>query len=82
MTTKASPVQQHVLQTFERLIGEEIDRGHLSHVMDVHDLAYLIVRVIESFTYADIITGEEPDPAKVEETIAALLHVESAGPVS
>ena len=45
--------------------------------MDLHDLAYLTVRIIESFIYADIITGEEPDSSKVGIAIAALL---STGP--
>lgn len=76
ITTKASPLQQHVVQKFERLLEQESDRGNLSHPMNLHDLAYLIVRIIESFTYADIITGDDPDSAKVAAAIAALLHAD------
>ena len=74
ITTKASPLQRHVVQTFEDLISEEVLRG-LSHPMEAPDLAYLLVRIIESFIYADMITGEEPDAGKVATAIGALLHV-------
>ncbi|MEV0672755.1 QsdR family transcriptional regulator [Mycobacterium sp. NPDC050441] len=38
-----------------------------------NDLAYLIVRIVESFLYADIITGEPLEIAKAEQAISALL---------
>ncbi|MGW4033756.1 QsdR family transcriptional regulator [Streptomyces sp. NPDC004838] len=76
LTSKASPVQRHVVDCFERLLAEERDRGSLTHVMSVHDLAYLVVRIIESFIYSDMIIGESPDAGKVRTAIAALLHAE------
>lgn len=42
----------------------------------VHDLAYLNIRIIESFSYADLITGEVPDARNVQVAIAALLHAD------
>jgi len=33
----------------------------------------IVVRIVESFLYADIITGEQLDAAKAEQTIAALV---------
>jgi AcrR family transcriptional regulator len=74
ITTKASPLQQHVVASFERLLEQERDRGHLDPAMDLPDLAYLVVRIAESFIYADLITGEEPDAAKAGLAIAALLR--------
>lgn len=76
ITTKASPLQQHIVAFFERLVTEEIDRGAPIHALGTHDLAYLIVRIIESFIYSDLITGDEPDAAKVEAAIAAVLHAD------
>lgn len=76
ITTKASPIQQHIVETFEGYLREEIDRGDLRHPMLVHDLAYLIVRIIESFIYADLITGDTPDAGNVQMAIAALLHAD------
>jgi hypothetical protein len=61
------------VQAVERLLKQEEDRGNLRHPLDNHDLAYLIIRIAESFIYNDIITGEEPDAAKAEVAVAALL---------
>jgi len=33
----------------------------------------IVIRIVESFLYADIITGEQLDAAKAEPTIAPLL---------
>jgi Tetracyclin repressor-like, C-terminal domain len=33
-----------------------------------------VVRIVESFVYADLITGEQPDAEKVELAVAALLR--------
>jgi AcrR family transcriptional regulator len=74
ITTKSSPLQQHVVAAFERLLQQEQDRGHLTPRLDVHDLAYLVVRIAESFIYTDLIAGEQPDAAKAETAVAALLR--------
>jgi hypothetical protein len=73
MMTRAGTVQGRVVAKVEHLLQEEITQGNLKPPLPPHDLAYLIVRIIESFLYADIITGEQPDTAKVEQAIAALL---------
>ncbi|MGV0811008.1 QsdR family transcriptional regulator [Mycolicibacterium boenickei] len=73
LTTKASPVQNEIVGAAERLVQQELDRGNLVHPMSAHDLAYLIARITESFVYADIITGEQPDAAKAAIAVAALL---------
>ena len=59
---------------------EEIAAERLQPPLPPHDLAYLIVRIVESFLYADIITGEEPDIAMVEHAIGALLGRGGAPP--
>jgi AcrR family transcriptional regulator len=74
ITTKASPLQQHVVGAVERLLAEECGRGHLAASIPLGDLAYLVVRIAESFIYADLLTGDPPDAAKVELAVAALLH--------
>lgn len=74
ITTRASPLQQHVVGSVERLLEQERDRGHLDPAMESRDLAYLVVRIVESFVYADLITGEQPDAEKVELAVAALLR--------
>jgi hypothetical protein len=64
----------HVVAAVERLLEQERDRGHLAPAMPLGDLAYLVVRIAESFIYADLITGCEPDAGKVELAVAALLR--------
>ncbi len=73
MTTNASPLQRHVVEVFDGFIRQEEDRG-FTHALSSRDLAYLIVRIIESFIYADLIIGDEPNADKVEQAIAALVH--------
>lgn len=73
LTTRASTVQARTVAAVETLLREEITQGQLSSLLPPHDLAYLIVRIVESFLYADIITGEQPDTTKAEQAITALL---------
>lgn len=80
LTTRAGTVQARVVAAIETLLDEEIAAGRLRPPLPPHDLAYLIVRIVESFLYADIITGEEPDIAMVEQAIGALLGRAGAPP--
>lgn len=73
MMTRAGAVQGRVVAGVEALIAEELEREPADLPLPPHDLAYLIVRISESFLYADIIAGEEPAPDKVEQAIKALL---------
>ena len=73
LTTRASAVQARVVSVIETLLRDEIAKGRLDPPLPPPDLAYLIVRIVESFLYADIITGEQLDVAKAEQAIAALL---------
>jgi AcrR family transcriptional regulator len=73
LTTRAGTVQARLVSAIEALLQQEITDGHLHPPLPAHDLAYLIVRIVESFLYADIITGEQPDIAKSEQAITALL---------
>jgi AcrR family transcriptional regulator len=77
ITTKASPLQQRVVASFDRIIRLEMDRGRLRHPLSSHDLAYLVVRIIESFIYADLIIGDPPDASKVNSAISGLVSERS-----
>jgi AcrR family transcriptional regulator len=73
LTTKASVVQHRMVDLVEQLLRDEQDRGDLPHPLPLPDLAYLIMRICESFIYTDLITGEPPDATKARTAIAALL---------
>ncbi|MEP7762407.1 QsdR family transcriptional regulator [Sanguibacter sp. 25GB23B1] len=60
LTTKDSHVQRRFVAVTEAALREESDAGRMTLSLPCHDLAYLLVRISESFTYADLITGEAP----------------------
>lgn len=73
LTTRASVVQRRMVAAVDDLLREEVDRGAIDPPIALHDLAYLLVRIAESFNYADLITGEPPDATKVGAAVRALL---------
>jgi AcrR family transcriptional regulator len=74
LTTKRAPVQSRVVAAFEEMLIAEAQRKRLELPMEPGDLAYVIVRLAESFTYTDVIAGGQPDPDKARRAIAALLR--------
>src|SRR6201996_3540276 len=73
LTTRAGTVQARLVGAVENLLNDELSQGHLHSRLPLRDLAYLIVRIVESFLYAEYITGEEPDIAMAELAVGALL---------
>ncbi|GGR50745.1 AcrR family transcriptional regulator [Nocardioides luteus] len=72
LTTRAGSLQGRMTTAMQELLEEHLDAATLP--MDPPDMAYLLVRVVETFLYTDMITGERADPAKVGQAIAALLR--------
>jgi len=56
------------------LLEEQVSAGKLSPPLDIDTLAYLMIRVNESFIYSDVITGSEPDVDKAVEVVRLLLR--------
>lgn len=74
IASKEGPVQRITIALNQKLLDEEVQRGHLKLPVDTHTMAYAIVRIVESFLYADLIAGEEPDLKKAEEILKLLLR--------
>ncbi len=74
LTTNASPVQERSVAVVEALLRDAVDAGELEPPMALHDLAFVIVRISESYLWTDLITGETPDAEKARRAIAALLR--------
>jgi hypothetical protein len=74
LTTNASPVQSRSVAAVEDLLADAEARGEIVPPMPIPDLAYVIVRITESFLYADLITGAPPDAEKARQAVAALLR--------
>ncbi|MCF8609985.1 TetR family transcriptional regulator [Gordonia sp. HY285] len=75
MTTKVGGVQPRIVERVAAFIDYEVVAGRLDPPMPVPDLALILVRITETFVYANVISGEEPDAAKVAQSCGALLGV-------
>jgi hypothetical protein len=71
--SKEGPSQGRMIELHQRLLEEEIEKGNLKLTVDPHTMAYALVRISETFLYADIIAGEKPDIAKARELLKLLL---------
>lgn len=61
LTSKQGPVQARAIARVRELLDREVDQGALALPLPADTLAYLVVRVCESFLYADIISGQRMD---------------------
>lgn len=74
LTTTESEVQRRFLAVVETLLREETEAGHIAFALPAHDLAYLLVRIAESFTYADLINGESPSSEQAKAAFEFILR--------
>jgi AcrR family transcriptional regulator len=74
LTSKHSPMQRRSIAAMAEQLREQVQAGKLEPALDPDDLAYVIVRIVESYLFSDLITGTEPDVDKAVDTIYALLH--------
>ncbi|KUF08213.1 MAG: hypothetical protein KA158_04925 [Leucobacter sp.] len=76
LTTKESPIQRRFLATVEWLVRRELGDAPLGGAIDPAGLAYLLSRVSESFSYADLISGDEPSVERASAAFRLLLRVD------
>lgn len=57
LTSKASPVQARTIAAVRAMLEREVERGALRPPLALDTLAYLVVRMGESFVYAEAISG-------------------------
>ena len=74
LTRHETDFQPRLIHAIEHLLAQETDAGRLDLPVDHHDLAYVIVRLIESYTYLDLITGEDPQTRTAEPILRMLLR--------
>jgi AcrR family transcriptional regulator len=74
VASKDGPVQARTIVLHQALLEEEIRRGALHFPVDAHTVAYALVRIVESFLYADMIVGEKPDLEKAIEIVKLMLR--------
>jgi len=73
LTTRASDFETRLIALIGELVSQEVAAGRLSAAVPMDDLPYLLVRVMESYIYLGLITGEHPDPDRAARVINALL---------
>jgi AcrR family transcriptional regulator len=71
LTRRETGFQPRLIEAIERMLREEA----VDLPVDQHELAFVIVRLIESYTYLDLITGERPDASRAAPILRMLLRV-------
>jgi AcrR family transcriptional regulator len=74
LTRGESRFQPRLIDAMHDLLTEQAEAGALDLPVDLREVAYVIVRLIESYTYLDLITGEEPDAGRAEPILRLLLR--------
>jgi AcrR family transcriptional regulator len=74
LTTKRTALQSRITAFIRELLATEVEAGSITPPLPLDDLAYVTVRIAESFMYTDIIARGKPDPSKAKQAIAALLR--------
>jgi AcrR family transcriptional regulator len=73
LTTKASDHQQRLIKLMAEVIDADRQEGRLHSAVPAADLPYVLVRIMESYVYLGLITGDRPDAASASSVIHALL---------
>ena len=74
LTRHDTDFQPRLIGAIHALLAEEADAGRLDLPVELREVAYVIVRLIESYTYLDLITGEQPDARRAEPVLRLLLR--------
>ncbi len=67
-------MQRQTIALHQQLLEEEVRGGNLRLAVDAHTMAYALVRIVETFIYADVIAGENPDIDKAVEILKLMLR--------
>ncbi|MFT7467234.1 MAG: AcrR family transcriptional regulator [Candidatus Pseudothioglobus sp.] len=82
LTTRQGPVQGRIIAHLEQLLNAEVDAGYMRLVVAPGVMAFALTRIVESFLYADLITGDEPDIDNAVKILQLMLRQDDAGKVA
>jgi AcrR family transcriptional regulator len=74
LTRYATGFQPRLVGWIEGLLNDEAEAGRLDLPADLHEVAYVIEQLIESYVYLRLITGEEPEARRAEPILRMLLR--------
>ena len=78
LTSRRTRLQRSIVEMAANLIELEAERGTVRLTMPAEELAYALVRIGESFLYADLIAGVEPDLDRATQITTRILEPERA----
>ena len=78
LTSKESTVQRGTIESVRELLEDQVRASAFQTSVDLEDLAYVLVRIGESFLYSDLIIGSEPNVAKARQMYEMILGVNGA----
>jgi AcrR family transcriptional regulator len=73
LTTRATDYQSRLLGFIRGLLADDLRAKRLRTEIPIEDLTYVVVRIIESYVYLSLITGEQPDADRASRVLQALL---------
>ncbi|MGK0224790.1 MAG: AcrR family transcriptional regulator [Limisphaerales bacterium] len=76
VTSKNGPVQERTIARIQEILEEEVNAGNMLLPVEPPAMAYALTRVMESFLYADLITGTPPDLDSAKKILAVMLRQE------
>jgi AcrR family transcriptional regulator len=75
LTSPETNFQRRLIGALQGLLEREAKGSRLDLPVDLHELAYVIVRVIESYVYLDLITGDRPEYERAAERVEPILRM-------
>ena len=74
LTRHETGFQPRLIEAVEDMLRDETDAGRLALSADLHEVAYVIVRLIESYTYLDLITDVSPGAGRAGAILGVLMR--------
>jgi len=73
LTSRHGVQQQRLIDVTRKLLEDKAAAGEIVLRLPAEDLAYVMVRIGESFMWREFITGEEPDISRAADVVRVLL---------
>ena len=74
VASQHSPVQERTIANLQQLLEEEVNAGHMSLPVAPDVMAYALTRIVESFLYANLITGAAPELENASSILKLMLR--------
>lgn len=74
LTRSDAGFQPRLIDAIHGLLDGEARAGRIDLPVDLREVAYVVVRLIESYVYLDLITGEPPEARRAEPIMRMLLR--------